>query len=291
MQVSPSAPPKATGDGAAPPPRRRVLGFDPKRDGFAFTNHFVWADADVGFLADQLAPLVATTGGALGGLTGRLAARTGLLGTTLSAAAGAGAAAWQAELLVGSVARQWASFGLCGGMALAAAERWPLQAGLPTAKLERERVRALLRRRQARTLRAAWKPFVRYWLAARLRPDAVPYAPFGDDLMAAYRHTQQRIDAGRPVVLGLVGDAPDLFAQHQVVCFGYADHDGVAGGTLLVYDPNRPGETKTITVEAFGSRPRRCFIQTDIETGPQPDGRYFVSKRHHHLSMVFVVNA
>ncbi|MEL6612447.1 MAG: hypothetical protein AAFQ53_10165 [Bacteroidota bacterium] len=291
MQAPASPPPPiSTGDGA-PASRRRVLDFDPKRDGFAFTNAFVWTEHDLDFLTEQLQPLLVGAGGVLGGLAGQFLGRRPVLGSLVAGTVGAVAARWQGRALVEAVARQWSSFGLCGGMALAAVERWPLKAGLPTAKLERERVRALLRRRQARTLRAAWQPFLRYWLGVRLRPDGVPYAPYGDDLLAAYREIRQRIDGGRPVVIGLVGDAPDVFTQHQVACFGYADHEGVAGGTLLVYDPNSPGEVKTVTVEAFGSHPRRCFVSTDIETGPRGDGTYFVSQRHNHLSTLFVVDA
>lgn len=253
------------------------LDFDPARDGFSFPNSFHWTEADLSFLDRMTRPL-STAGAALlpaagaafaGGARGLAAG--GTLGLALGRA-GLGAG------LVRAATRRWASFGLCGGMALAAAERWPRQVGLPTAELRQANVRLLLWRRQARTLRASGATFVRYWLATRLRRN-----DFGEALRREWIGIREQIDAGRPVVLGLVGDAPDPFSQHQVLAYGYAGADD--RGTVFVYDPNRPGEEKTIAFTWAGSDAR---ITTDLPTGPTANG-YHISTRTGHLDMVFRV--
>ncbi|MEM1042509.1 MAG: hypothetical protein AAGI91_07750 [Bacteroidota bacterium] len=260
------------------PPSQTRLDFDPARDGFAFANSFRWTEADLDFLDRMVRPL-STAGAAL--LPAAGAALTG--GTRGFAAGGAlGLGLGRAGLgtgLVRAAARQWASFGLCGGMALAAAERWPHRGGLPTAELKQEHVRPLLWRRQARTLRASGPAFARHWLAARLgRP--TPSA----DLRREWDGIRRQIDAGRPVVLGLAGDAPDPFSQHQVLAFGYAG--GSDQDTLFVYDPNAPGKERTIAIALSGAE---TSLTTDLPVGPTARGGYHVSTRPGRLSMVFRV--
>ncbi len=253
------------------------LDFDPARDGFSFPNSFRWTEADLAFLDRLLRPL-GTAGAAL--LPAAGATVTG--GARGFAAGGAlGAALGRAALgggLVRASARRWASFGLCGGLALAAAERWPNRGGLPTAELGQDALRLLLWRAQARTLRASGATFLRYWLAARLgRP--TPAA----DLLREWSAIRAQLDDGRAVVLGLVGDAPDLFSQHQVLAFGYAGTDD--RGTLFVYDPNSPGEEKQIAFTTAGPNAR---ITTDLPTGPTASGTH-ISRRPGRLGMVFRV--
>ncbi len=254
------------------------LDFDPARDGFSFANSFRWTEVDLWFL-DRMVRSLAVTGAtvlpaAAATLTG---GRRGLVaGTALGLVLGrVGLAAG----LVRAGARQWASFGLCGGMALAAAERWPHRAGLTTAELREENVRLLLWRRQARTLRASGRTFIRYWFAARSGRTA-----FGKDLRREWAAIREEIDADRPVVLGLVGDAPDPFSQHQVLAYGYAGTDD--RGTLFVYDPNCPGKEKTI---AFTLADAHAHITTDLLVGPTARGSYHISTRPGHLDMVFRV--
>lgn len=254
------------------------LAFDPARDGFSFLNTFRWTDDDLDVLHDALGPLSGSAAFSLPALGGALAGGwRGLLG---GAAAGAGLAGLGVgEGLLRASAERWPTFGLCGGMALAAAERWPHRAGLPTAELDVEHVRRLLWRRQLRTLRASGATFLRYWLAARLgRP-----TPAGA-LLREWRAIRGRIDAGRPVVVGLVGDAPDPFAQHQVLAFGYAGTDD--RGTLYVYDPNGPGEERTIAYTVTAGRAR---LTTDLPVGPTRSG-YHIDTRPGRLSMVFAID-
>ena len=82
------------------------LPFDPARDGFSFRNHFEWSGSDLALLSARLRPVSAA---AVGGA----AAVAGTFGAVLGATDLGGA-------LVRAVARRWPSFGLCGGMALAA---------------------------------------------------------------------------------------------------------------------------------------------------------------------------
>ncbi len=255
------------------------LDFDPARDGFAFPNAFRWTAPDLNVLDRLLRPVAVSAAAALPAAgaavtgRGRGSATGAALGAVLSPALGAG--------LVRAAAQRWASFGLCGGMALAAAERWPRRAGLPTAELQQQHVRLLLWRRQARTLRASGATFLRYWLAARLgRPTSAA------SLLAEWTAIREQIDAGRPVVLGLVGDAPDPFAQHQVLAFGYAGTDD--RGTLSVYDPNSPGQEKTIAFTTAGTHAR---ITTDLPTGPTARGGYHIDTQPGQLHMAFVVDA
>lgn len=254
------------------------LDFDPARDGFSFANAFRWTETDLASLSRMLRPLSGAVAAVLPAAGGALTG--GWRGLAGGAALGAGLA-W-AGLGVGLVragGQRWPSFGLCGGMALAAAERWPHRAGLPTADLRPEPMRALLWRRQAHTLRASGASFLRYWVTARLGR-----ARFGEALLEEWAYIRQQIDAGRPVVLGLVGDAPDPFAQHQVLAFGYAGDDD--RGTLYVYDPNSPGEEKSI---AFTVADGHARITTDLPTGPTRAGGYHISTRPGGLDMVFAV--
>jgi hypothetical protein len=167
-------------------------------------------------------------------------------------------------------------------MALAAVERWPAQGGLPTAALQPQYVRALLRRRQARTIRAAGADFARWWLRA--------LAAFGRPLAAAAALERElagiraRLEAGRPVVVGLAGDAPDPFTLHQVVVFGYEEHGPVT--TLLVYDPNAPGRTRHLRAWTDAGR---VHVATDLPTGPKGRGGYHIHRVPGRVAMLFVV--
>lgn len=263
--------------------RRHFLDFDPAQDGFGFVNTFSWTDDDLAFLAAELKPLLRgltlaggiAIGSALGGRRGAWAGLGLSTGALLS---------HLPETVLGRLARQWASFGLCGGMALAAAERWPHRVGARTADLEREPIRALLRRRQSMTLRAAGIRFVNYWLLAL--GGAATALPLGEALDRELTAIQARIDSGRPVVIGLVGDAPDPFAMHQVVAFGYEVGSDDAT-TFSVYDPNSPGRTRHIRAQ---TQDGKAYIGTDLPTGPKRNGGFHISRTAGRLSMLFAVD-
>ena len=269
---------------SGPSGRRIVLDFDPSRDGFSFVNRFEWTDGDLAYLSDALRPIVAVPAGGAGLLAGRLGGRRGAV-AGLVAGVGLGRAG-AGDALVRGVARQWSSFGLCGGMALAAIERWPQRGRLATSDLEKGPLRALLRRRQRITLEASLGTFARYWGRVRFWPGNVPDAPFAADLARELDHIEAVLGDGRPVLLGLVGDAPDPFALHQVVAFGI-ERSGRLAATLQIYDPNAPGQIRRITTAPAGSR--RTTLSTDMTTGPRPGGGSHVSTRPGHLSHLFVI--
>ncbi len=90
---------------------------------------------------------------------------------------------------------------------------------------------------------------------------------------------RRTIDAGRPVVLGLVAASTleDLAANHQVVAFGY-EADGAAGAVRVhVYDPDRPDQEVVLCVDpasphlgssVAGERWRGCFVQDYVPERP-----------------------
>ena len=261
------------------PFKQARLDFDPARDGFSFANSFRWTETDFEHLQRVLRSVAGPAVAALPAVSGAVSG--GWRGLVGGAAVGAGlASAGLTTGLVRAGAQRWSSFGLCGGMALAAAERWPHRAGLLTSELKPTPLRALLWRRQERTLRAAAPTFLRYWLSARLGRSR-----FGKTVRDEWAAIRQQIDAGRPVVLGLVGDAPDPFGQHQVLAFGYAGTN--ERGTLTVYDPNSPGAEREI---AFNIVPGgRVRITTTLPTGPTRSGGYHISTRSGQLDMFFQV--
>lgn len=267
------------------PPAGVLLDFDPKRDGFSFANHFEWTDPDLTLLSEALRPVVMGTFGLSGAALGLSRGSRGVLsGGVLGVAGAIGGAS---DRLVRSVATRWPSFGLCGGMALAAVERWPAKGRVATSDLKKELIRPLLRRRQEATLRAGLARFAAYWSRVRFLPGATPDAPFARLLTRELDRIEARVREGRPVVLGLVGDAPDPFALHQVVAYGL-DRTGPLTSTVTVYDPNRPGQSGTIQT-APSPATGRTRIRTDLTTGPRPSGRCHVSTRPGHLSHIFAI--
>ena len=257
------------------------LPFDPATDGFGFSNSFKWTDDDLRHLTSELRAVVVGAGaavaGAAAGLAGgkRASVPGAIAGALIGGAIGAG--------VVKGLARRWSSFGLCGGMAATAVERWPLRSGVPTSKLDQDAIRDLLRRNQATTLRSAGARFLAYWLGTRFLggPEVAP--PFAQLLVREVGRARERIDAGRPVVLGLIGDAPDPFEMHQVVAYGYR----VVGDATRfdVYDPNAPGARRHVTAATDGARTQ---VSTDLPTGPGPRG-FHLSKVPGRLGMLFVV--
>ena len=269
---------------AAAPVRRVGLDFDPARDGFSFPNRFTWTDEDLAVLSRQLRRVVAIAPAAAGALVGGAAAgrRGGLAGLAAGTVAGIAGAA---DPLVRAVARRYDSFGLCGGMALSAAERWPSAGGTPTADLRAEPLRALLRRRQERTLRASLGDFARWWGRALAARDGLGWQR---PLRRELDRIEARLADGRPVVLGLVGDAPDPFSLHQVVAVGI-ERSGPLDARLDLYDPNAPGTSRSITTAPHGAG--RACLTTDVSTGRGADGRARISTRAGQINHLFVVDA
>jgi len=172
-------------------------------------------------------------------------------------------------------------------MALSAIERWPGTDRVPTSALKPEPMRALLWRRQQQTLDVSLATFARFWMRVRFVPGNVPHAPFSEDLSRQLDRIQQTLAGGRPALVGLVGDAPDPFALHQVVVFGI-ERRGDLSATLSVYDPNAPGLTRHIVTRP-APEPGRTCLTTDMPTGPMSTGRCHISTLAGELSHLFQI--
>ena len=269
-------------------PLQILLPFDPSRDGYSFRNAFTWTETDLSILSTRYRQLASGAVGLVGAVGG------GLVGGVVGGLVGGGAAgafgrAGVAEGLLRAAARKWPGFGLCGGMALSAIERWPGTGRVPTSALKPEPMRALLWRRQQQTLDASLSTFARFWVQVRWSPGNVPYAPFVEDLRRQLDRIQQTLAGGRPALVGLVGDAPDPFALHQVVVFGI-ERRGDLSATLSVYDPNAPGKTRHIVTRPAPT-PGRTSLTTDMPTGPTNGGRCHISTRAGELSHLFQIDA
>src|SRR6266540_361684 len=91
--------------------------------------------------------------------------------------------------------------------------------------------------------------------------------------------SRRSVDAGRPVVLGLVAASTldDLGANHQVVAHAY-DADDVAGTMRIhVYDPDRLDQEVVLSLDetspylessVAGERWRGCFVQDYVPERP-----------------------
>ena len=270
-------------------PRSQILlPFEPARDGFSFRNSFSWTETDLEVVSARYRSLAAGAVGRVGALGG------GLVGGVLGGLAGGGAAGAAGRVglgegLVRAAVQRWPSFGLCGGMALTAIERWPGTDRVPTSALKPGPMRVLLWRRQQQTLDASLATFARHWVRVRFVPGNIPHAPFAEDMRRQLDRIQHTLELGRPVLVGLVGDAPDPFALHQVVVFGM-DRRGDLSATLTVYDPNAPGQTRHIETQP-ASAPGRTALTTDMPTGSKAAGRYHISTRPGELSHVFQIDA
>ncbi|CAN5518653.1 hypothetical protein BH23BAC4_BH23BAC4_16890 [soil metagenome] len=262
-------------------PQRQLLDFVPARDGFSFANIFAWTAEDLDWLEQRLRVPAALAAIALPALGGRLVGKTAA-GAAVGAALAVGGFG---SAVVRGFARQRRTFGLCGGMAATVVDRWPSDRVF-TADLRRESVRPLLRDRQIETLMTSGGRFVNAWVSSHLQPGGP--APF-EATQRELDRVVRSIDNGRPEVLGLAGDTPDPFAQHQVVCFGYEDSDA-EGTKLFVYDPNTPGATKHIRLLADDGK-KGVWISTDIATGRYlGGGAPLVSRTPGAINRILVVD-
>jgi hypothetical protein len=180
-----------------------------------------------------------------------------------------------------------------GGMAYAALDYWCAGLPVPTHTAEDfvgggvpedgSRLSDYLYKRQSDSF-ATWtaRQFVTWALAADQPTWADPgvIARTADEQLPRLRRS---IDAGRPVVLGLVAASAldDLASNHQVVAYGYEAGNGNGDGEgtvrVRVYDPDRLDEEVVLTIDASGRRLessvdgqrwRGCFVQDYIPERP-----------------------
>lgn len=215
--------------------------FDPQLHGFAFANSFVLTADERGKLIAGLATAIDGALGALGPLG--LAARIFGVRDKL------------AQLLVSAVPER---YGLCGGMAFAALDYFRAGRHAPrgTGPNDQPPVGSPLRLYLWHRLLESWAAngvtFLEWIARLHLLPvrwpfDAGPKA-LRDRSRDAWRMLKRSIDAGDPVPLGLVGEAPDPFLDHQVLAYGYEARTDLTG-TIYVYDMNCPGAGQTIGID------------------------------------------
>ena len=151
--------------------------------------------------------------------------------------------------------RDLATYGLCGGMAFSALDYWcrswvaPRGTGVGDQPKRTTATGAALRD-------YIWARFIgslRDNLATFLEWMLMLHFPFGpgaawlrDQTLSQIQVLKKRIDGGVPVAIGLIGTTINPFKNHQVLCYGYADHSGHKC-SLFLYDSNHPDvEARTI---------------------------------------------
>lgn len=181
--------------------------------------------------------------------------------------------------MVQRVADMWADanlpshYGMCGGMAFAAADYFragtPLPRGkdwndLPLDDSPRSRaLRDYLWQRQVESF-VINAPQLLVWMVMLHLP--LPFAGSRwllDRTKAEWRALKTKIDAGEPWPICLIGSSRSPFDNHQVLAIGY-DETGPATGVISLYDMNSPGRAQTITLDMRG----RELIA--VETSPIP---------------------
>lgn len=218
------------------------LGFGPATNGFAFPNAFTFSPSDRAQLATATAPAIDGALGALGplGLGARLInARTRLAQVALAAVPD--------------------NYGLCGGMAFAALDYFRAGRVASWTRTEVPPAGSALHLYLWQRLLDSWQlngvTFLEWKARLHLLPQRWPFdagpKALRDRSRTNWRLLQQRLDAGSPVVIGLVSDSSDPFHDHQVLGYGY-DDGGEWSGRIYVYDSNCPEIEQTIDVDLTG---------------------------------------
>jgi hypothetical protein len=167
-----------------------------------------------------------------------------------------------------------AAFGLCGGMALAALDLYragivpapgdgPPEEGTPRFRY--------IARRQLDSFELGLAPLRFYLLGAPWRSSA---SRANEVVRRELPRIRAELDAGRPVVLGLVhvvsANPAELVRNHQVVATGLEPGPEPGSAAIRVYDPNLPGDD---TVRLVTSSTGRGDLR--IEYPGEPVAAYF----------------
>jgi hypothetical protein len=219
-------------------------GFDPTARGFPFVNSWQLDQADAGAVLEILDDAAGSA----------LAALKPLFGSILTAAESVLKSRWPA----GNSDLQ--TYGLCGGMAFAALDYYTAGLAIPTAKVVPTRantagtvMRNFLQRRQLDSLRdnlvtvLVWMTVLNYipqWWSFK---SGAPWLL--DRSKEEWNRLKNKINAGQPSPLGLIGTTKDPMQNHQVLAYGYDEPDPTLGtggtGIIYVYDMNCPGVQPT----------------------------------------------
>jgi hypothetical protein len=258
--------------------------FDPEKHGFAFGNSWAFEDEERKQVRELFARYL-IGGGVLGavtfGLLGALVIPLGLLGAAVFGPLGALIVA--VGILVGRnqlESHLAGGYGLCGGMCFTALDFYyrgdldmPRRKHANDQPPPRTPLRSYIWRRQMHSIVSdglrfmVWVIFLNHvsrvwpswrgtaWLLARSKEE--------------WKKLRASVDAGKPVLIGLVRDTKNVFDNHQVLAIGYDDPDG-ASSTIYLYDPNCPEQESTIRIE-FGER----LLDGQESCNPSPPLRGF----------------
>ena len=205
-------------------------GFDPKANGFQFTNRFQ-GGAVVAELARQ----------------DRLSELTGLEVPT----------AVRDLTDLASGASFWGTFGLCGGMSSTALERFKQGEPMPATRSIPDRDSELFQelvRRQADSLDG--RKVLERCILWQLLPDSSPIWMFWAKGVGRVTTEQEwpklrrALEAGAPTLLVLlrVQGIASPAENHQVMAVG-CDYTGDGKAVVHMYDPNHPGAMPTVALD------------------------------------------
>jgi hypothetical protein len=219
-------------------------GFTPEMNGFAFVNSW---QLDKGESQQMRQTLTGSAGQASHAAAGGLG---GFLSNSIAP---------QMEQWIEGALPDY--YGMCGGMAFAAADHYaagqPLPRGrsyddIPQDSTARGRVlRDYLWERQIQSLQANAAQLLHWMIMLHL---PLPFAGpdwLLDRVREEWLNLKSHIDGGQPWPLCLIGSSISPFNNHQVLATGYDDH-GDGTGVIYVYDMNAPGKEQTIAIDMRG---------------------------------------
>ena len=221
-----------------------TIGFDAEKDGFPFPNWWVLDE-------DELQVFQEMGEAALGRLL-----RLFVVGTPMHIVARRSVGSIAATL--GHVLKEQ-TYGLCGGMAYAAADCFVHRIPIPWEDKEGENpapgdpLRLYLWKRQIRSFRNDLDRFVKWLVYLNWVPKLIGGGPswLAKASRVEWGMLQAKLNAREPVPLGLVRDTRSPFECHQVLAVGYDEPD--AGHRAIeIYDPNCPQVPSTITFALEG---------------------------------------
>ena len=233
--------------------------FDPQVHGFAFENRWNF-DAEERQQLRTLFARYSLWGGLLGaaafGLLGALLIPFAIPGAVVTALVGATLVPLAILALRNQLERHLdPGYGLCGGMCFTALDFFTAGRPLPRGDGPRDRpaprtrMRGYIWKRQIHSLVSDGARFVIWLICLNGVPAIWPFRGGPAWLAARSRKEWERlkagVDAGRPVVIGLVRATTNLYDNHQVMAIGYDEADD-SQGTICLYDPNCPDKESSI---------------------------------------------
>lgn len=153
---------------------------------------------------------------------------------------------WAGEYLRRVLSFKWA---LCGGMSLTALRRF--EAGRPAEDFSPELKEELVRAQLETVSLGVWAKFIE-WQAKPTLPHTLSPHTVGHSTKGEWWKFKQSIDAGRPMILGLIRiQSLNPFRasdNHQVLGIGYRFNELTREVEIYTYDPNHPDLTSVISM-------------------------------------------